>query len=126
MSQQRLLQRVRWFWVLVAWTVAVWVSRLRNVLTNDDLTSGGRVLRVVVVIVFVSLALAAVVSRLRKRWPQVLAVFLAWTIGYWLVRGIGILINGEYSAGFKVVHTVLMAVSLSLCLLTARQQRLGR
>lgn len=117
---------LRWFWVLVVWTVAVWVSRVRNVLANDDLTSGGRALRVVVVIIFVSLALGAVVSRLRQRWPHMLTVFLMWTIGYWLVRGIGILVDGGYSLGFKAVHTVLMVVSLSLSVLTARQERLGR
>jgi len=122
---KQLLARVSWMWVLIGWTVFQWLSRLRNVLNNEDLTSSGRAIRVGVVIVFVVLAAASAWALKRKR-PQVLVVFLAWTVGYWLVRGIGILIDGDYSIGFKAVHTVLMAISLTLSFLAARQLRLRR
>lgn len=119
----RLCQRLAglgWVWVLIAWTIFLWISRLRNVVNNDELSSSGRTIRVLVVVVFVTLAVASAVA-VRRRWAKVVAVFVGWTVAYWLIRGIGILIDGDYSAGFKVVHTVLMAVSLTLSVLTARQ-----
>jgi len=120
-----LLNRVSWIWVLIAWTVFLWLSRLRNVLNNDELSSGGRAIRVGVVVIFVGLGLAAALA-VRRRQPRLLVGFLAWTVGYWLIRGIGILIDGDYSVGFKAVHTVLMVVSLTLSALTARQLGLRR
>ena len=124
------IKRLGWVWVLIAWTVFLWLSRLRNVLDNDELTSGGRAVRIVVVVVFVSLAAAVAASRvapgLRQCRARMLSVFLVWTVGYWLVRGIGILIDGQYSVAFKTVHTVLMLVSLTLSALTARQMQRGR
>ncbi len=116
------LNRISWVWVLIAWTLFLWLSRLRNVLSNDELSNGGRGIRVAVVVIFVVLASIATWAVLRKR-PKVLAVFLVWTVGYWLVRGVGILIDGDYSLGFKAVHTVLMGISLTLSALTARQLR---
>lgn len=125
-----LLNRVSWVWVLIGWTLFLWVSRLRNVLNNDELSSGGRTIRVAVVVIFVTLALAGAAA-VRRKLPagvrsKVLGLFVAWTFGYWLIRGIGILIDGDYSVGFKAVHTVLMAISLTLSALTARQLRLRR
>ena len=120
-----LLSRIRWSWVLIGWTVFLWLSRSRNVVNNDELTAGGQAVRIVVVIIFLALAAAAAVGLWRKQMALV-AVFLVWTIGYWLVRGTGILIDSEFSIGFKVVHTVLMLVSLILSALTARQLRLSR
>lgn len=119
------LKQIRWIWVLIAWTVFLWLSRLRNVLSNDDLTSGGRAVRVGVVVIFVGLAAAGAVG-VRKHLPKLVAAFLAWTVGYWLIRGIGILIDGDYSVGFKAVHTVLMLISLILAGLAARQATAAR
>ena len=131
-------ERIRWEWVLIAWTIFLWLSRLRNVLGNEDLSSGGRSVRVGVVVIFVGLALVVGALGLKARLrpgraltptgdgSRALAVLLLWTAGYWLVRGFGILIDGEYSVGFKAVHTVLMVVSLTLSGLTAQQARRGR
>ena len=122
---KQFLARIPWIWVLIGWTLFLWLSRLRNVVNNDELSSSGRAIRIGVVVVFVTLAVAAV-GAVRRRRTKVVALFVAWTIGYWLVRGIGILADGEYSIGFKAVHTVLMAVSLTLSIQTARQLRLRR
>lgn len=103
---------------LVVWTLFVWVSRLRNVVDNDELTDFGRGWRIVVVGIFVSLAGLVCISKWKKSelfTPSVIALAL-WTIGFWLVRGGGILI-GDYSAGFKAIHTVLMIVSIGLACL---------
>lgn len=98
-------------WVLVAWTVLLWLSRLRNVLADDDLTTNGRNLRIGVVVVFVVLALATGLGLLFKR-PKAMVVLVFWTVIYWSVRGTGILF-GDWSLGFKVVHTLLWIVSFA-------------
>ena len=92
--------------VLVGWTLVLWFSRLRNVLGNDELTGWGVGWRAGVVVVFVGLALAATTGRL-------VGALVWWTVGFWLVRGGGILIDGSYDAGFKLIHTALMDVSIS-------------
>ena len=122
---RKLLARISWVWVLIGWTLFLWVSRLRNVLNNDELSSGGRAIRVAVVVIFVALATMAAVA-VRRKQPNLILLFLGWTVGYWLIRGVGILIDGDYSVGFKAVHTVLMTISLTLSVLTARQLRLRR
>lgn len=91
--------------VLVGWTVFLWGSRLRNVLGNDELDDWGVTWRVAVVAVFVVLAVAAATGR-------AVGLLVWWTIGFWLVRGGGILIDGDYDAGFKLIHTALMVVSI--------------
>ena len=120
-----ILGRVRWVWVLIAWTLFLWVSRLRNVLNDEELSNSGRSMRIAVVVIFVTLAAITAVAVRRKKLKPVLVLVL-WTVGYWLFRGVGILIDGDYSAGFKTVHTVLMVISLTLSALTARQMQLRR
>ena len=93
---------------MIGWTLFLWTSRLRNVLGNDELSAWGTTWRIGVVVVFVVLALLAATGRL-------VDLFVGWTIGYWVVRGGGILI-GDYSAGFKAIHTALMAVSIGLAM----------
>lgn len=98
-------------WLLIAWTVFLWTSRLRNVLNDDDLTTTGLVIRIAIVVLFVVLAIWAGVGWLRNRRLPIM-VLIVWSIGYWVIRGGGILI-GDWSASFKIVHTVLMVVSLA-------------
>ena len=87
---------------LVAWTVFVWAGRIRN---------GGSAL-----LAASFLALAAIAVWRRGRWITALVV---WTIGVWVVRTPFILVH-DHSAGFKVVHTVLAAVSVGLALSVQR------
>lgn len=101
-------------WILVSWTVFLWLSRLRNILGDDDLTSTGRAWRIGVVVVFVLLAIVAAAGLIRRTVVP-LMVLIVWTVSYWLVRGTGILL-GDWSVSFKVVHTVLMVVSLGLAI----------
>lgn len=93
--------------VLVGWSVFLWISRLRNVLRDDDLDSWGVTWRVAVVVIFVVLALAAAVLDDRRA----VAVLVWWTIGFWVVRGGGILLD-DHTVGFKAIHTALMVVSI--------------
>jgi len=99
--------------VLVGWTLFLWVSRLRNVFADDDLSTSGVVWRVVVVVVFVAFA-GAVIAALRTGRPplgQTVQALALWTILFWLVRGTAILID-DHEASFKAVHSALMAVSI--------------
>ena len=105
---------------LAAWTLFLWISRLRNVLVDDDLTSAGRAWRVGVVVVFVFLALWVAFSwRSRAERPQrlrlALQVLVNWTIVFWMVRGVGILLD-DHDVGFTVIHTLLMLVSIGVAL----------
>ena len=76
-------------------------------LGNDDLDSWGTTWRVGVVVIFVALALLAV----WRPEPRMIAVLVWWTVGYWLIRGGGILLD-DHSASFKAIHTALMVVSI--------------
>ncbi|MDQ6852379.1 MAG: hypothetical protein M3046_01605 [Actinomycetota bacterium] len=92
-------------WPLIAffaWTVFVWAGRIRN---------GGSV-----VLAASFLLLAAVAIWRGGRWITALAV---WTIGVWAVRTPYILMH-DHPAGFKVVHTVLAAISIALAISAQR------
>lgn len=94
--------------VLVGWSLFLWLSRLRNVIGNDDLDTWGLTWRVVVVVIFVALAVLAA----RHPEPWVVATLVWWTVGFWVLRGGGILLD-DHSTGFKAIHTALMAVSIA-------------
>jgi len=104
-------------WAMAGWSIVLWASRTNNVLSNDDLSDTGRLVRLAVVVVFVGLALWSVVG-IRREWWAPVWVLIVWTVGFWLVRGAGILID-DYSASFKAVHTVLAVVSIGLAVLSA-------
>ena len=95
-------------WTLVAfflWTVFVWAGRIRN---------GGSL-----VLAGAFLALAATALAFRGRWITLLAAF---TVVVWAIRTPQILLDDQ-SAAFKIVHTVLAAVSIALAIAATRSQR---
>ena len=105
---------------LLIWTLFVWSSRIRNVWTDEDLSTGGQVLRTGYAVVFLAFGMSLVVMLWRRRpepldafGQRVLVVFLAWTVGFWLIRGIGIIID-DHTASFTVIHTILMIISIGL------------
>lgn len=117
-----------WRWVLglVLWTLLVWVSRIRNVWDDDSLDTTGQWVRTGVALVFcvLALAVAAGLRRWRARTPtrvdrRVLTVTVVWTVAFWLVRGVGIILD-DHDLGFTLVHTVLMVVSIALALVVQR------
>jgi hypothetical protein len=110
----------RWprpLWALVGWSWFLWISRLRNVLNDDDLDSWGVGWRVGVVILFTVLALIAFLGeRQDGAWKgQGLNALVWWTIGFWLIRGGGIILD-DHNAAFTAVHTVLMVISIGLAM----------
>ncbi|MDG2028047.1 MAG: hypothetical protein P8J50_13145 [Acidimicrobiales bacterium] len=102
---------------LLTWTLLVWTSRIRNVVADDDLTTGGRTWRIAAAVVFIVLALAviAVWRRAPGRLTPVLGVLVAWTCAWWLIRGVGIIVD-DHTLGFTIVHTILMVVSIGLAM----------
>lgn len=100
---------------LLGWTFALWISRIRNVLTNDDLDGVAVAWRLAVAGIFLLLAtvtLSWVVSG-RPGWNP-LKWLATWSIGFWLIRGSSILIDSDWSFGFKAVHTSLMIVTFAM------------
>lgn len=111
---------------LVVWTLVVWTSRLRNIWTDDDLAVGGQVLRTVFAITFLGLAVSTAVRLWRRRGHTLVpgdralvGAFVGWTVGFWLVRGVGIIVD-DHDTAFTAVHTGLMVVSIGLALNAAR------
>lgn len=94
----------------------MWASRIRNVLADDELTTGGTAWRLGVAGVFVlgGLLLATATWRHDHRLGAIGWSLASFTVVWWLIRGIGILLDSNHDAGFKTVHTVLMLVSLTL------------
>jgi hypothetical protein len=116
--------------VFLAWTLVIWTSRLNNIWRDGDLDTAGQLSRSALAVTFVAGA-AAVAGVLRWGAPETLAkavgVLGAWTAGVWVVRSAAILV-GDWSLGFKVVHTVLAVVSIGLAAAAFREvrERAGR
>ncbi len=111
---------------LVLWTLLVWVGRLRNVMADEALDAEGRWLRLALAVSFVLPALLiafGIIAVLRQTNAQsavtsavgLLAVGLSvWTICVWVVRGLDIVLDGSYDAGFRLIHSILAVVSIAL------------
>lgn len=99
----------------IGWTLFLWVSRLRNVVGNDELDARGVAVRTAVVVVFVGLALAAALMLWRHHDRRLVRLLVVWTVGFWLVRGVGIALD-DHDTAFLLVHAVLMIVSIGLAM----------
>lgn len=106
---------------LCGWTLFTWVTRVPLAWSDDELTTGGKILATVPVLVFVVLALvtgALVLTRRATARPAVVGLAV-WTVGYWIVRMLLIATNG-HAVGFVVVHAVLALVASTLAVLAGR------
>jgi len=111
---------------LVVWTAVIWISRIRNIIEDDELSTSGRVLSIGIAVLFVVLATITAVflwsSRhrgLTRFGSRFIVGFAAWTIGYWVIRSLEILLD-DHSGAFKAVHTALAVVSCALAVLAWR------
>lgn len=102
---------------LAAWSLFVWVTRVRNIWTDTELSGAGQAWRIAVALVFslgglwlVTLILRRARTGLIGREPWGVAAFAAFTIAYWVIRDIQIM-TADHSVGFIVVHLVLGVVS---------------
>lgn len=110
---------------LVVWTLVIWSQRISNIWQDQDLDTSGQLSRTALAASFVGLALVVAVAGWRagrETLVRAVAVLGLWTGAVWLVRATGILL-GDHGAAFKLVHTVLAAVSVALALAAYRQVR---
>ena len=123
------LRRLRPALVLSAWTVLVWTTRIRNIWTDDSLTTSGQLWRTAlagVFTVFAVVTLAAWVQARRtcRAAPSFLSAwiraFAIWTIAVWSIRAVQIG-GADHGLAFKAVHTALAIVSVGLALWAARE-----
>lgn len=116
-------RRLRPALVLAAWTFLVWTTRIRNIWTDDDLTTGGQLWRTGLAGVFTVFAVGVIVLwRRRADASTWIRGFAVWTIGVWAVRAVQIGL-ADHGTAFKVVHTVLAVVSVGLALWADRTVR---
>ena len=116
--------------VLVAVTVVVWVVRVVNVFGDDSLSGSARLWRLLVAGCFLAFAGLAV-AVLSGRWAgqrlgstRLVAMFCLWTMVFWVVRSIGILL-GDYDAEFTLVHVLLAVVSVGVAFPVYRLDRVA-
>lgn len=104
---------------LCAWTLFTWVTRVPLAWSDDELSTAGKVVATVPVLVFVVLAVVVGIAVLTRRPSAAAWVFGLglWTVGYWAVRMVMIATNG-HEVAFVVVHAVLALVASALAVAT--------
>ena len=114
--------------VLVAVTVVVWVVRVVNVFGDDSLSGSARLWRLLVAGCFLAFAGLAV-AVLSGRWAghrlgstRLVAMFCLWTMVFWAVRSIGILL-GDYDTEFTLAHVLLAVVAVGVAFPVYRLDR---
>ncbi len=112
---------------LVAWTFLVWTTRIRNIWTDDSLTTSEQWGRTALAGSFTVLAaLVAVALWRRAPWRRAaVGALAAWTTVVWVVRAVGIA-TADHEAGFIAVHLVLAVISIALSGLAWREQAADR
>ncbi|WP_436795297.1 hypothetical protein [Actinospongicola halichondriae] len=107
--------------LLAVWTVLVWTTRIRNIWTDEALSTNGQIWRTALAGVFTVFAIGTVVLWRRRAdaagWVRAFAV---WTVGVWAIRAVQIGL-ADHGAAFKIVHTVLAVVSTCLALWADRE-----
>ena len=98
-------------YLLAAWTLFTWGTRIRNAAQDDE-----GALAYVVPAALVVVAIAAIVRP--ARWGRLLA--LAASLA-WLVR-VPIILTADHEVGFKVVHTALAVITWALAAWTLRAE----
>ncbi len=118
--------------LLAAWTLFVWIGRLRNIVAADDLEGLALVGRLITAVGFTAagvLLSVVLVWYVTTRHP--LSLPLATWLGlalsavgalFWLIRG-SLIAFGDYDAGFKVVHSILAVVTIGLGAVVLRWAR---
>ena len=118
--------------ILAAFTLLVWTTRIRNIWTDDSLSTAGQVGRTALSLTFTIFAVAVLWLwwHGRRRGSvdpiagPVVRMFGAWTIGVWAVRVVQIASAG-HDAAFVAVHTALGVVSTVLAVWAVRDVRRG-
>jgi hypothetical protein len=111
---------------LAVWSLLIWTTRIRNIWTDDELSTGEHWGRTALALSFTGLALVVGYAVYRRAtWlPKAVHALAGWTIAVWVVRSIGIA-TADHDGAFIAVHLVLAAISIALAGLAAREVRPG-
>lgn len=114
-----------WRWILVTWTVAIWGSRVRNIIADDELTRLERIVSFGVAVGLIAAAGAVLLALVRgASWEgRALAALVVLGIARWTLRGPVILVSDEWETSFKIVHTILWLTTVGLSLAAWREHR---
>jgi hypothetical protein len=106
---------------LSAWTLFVWLTRVRNAAGDDQLSGTGKALTYLLCLSFLVLACLLLEATFREpaRRRPVVAVLAVWTTAVWIVRSAQIATDG-HGAGFVAVHVGLGVISIVLAGLAVR------
>lgn len=110
-------------------TLAIWTTRIPLAWTNGEDSTGEKVLWSTPITLFVIAAAAIVVMQARGAsgspvFSKLVRAFSAGTVLYWTAR-MSLIVTGDWSVGFKVVHGVL-AVGSCLAASFAWRSMIGR
>ena len=119
--------RLRPALVLSAFTLLVWTTRIRNIWTDESLSTPGQVGRTALSLTFTAFAVGVLwlwwrgrsTGRVPDAAPLLVRLFAAWTIGVWAVRAFQIA-SADHGAAFVAVHTALAVVSTVLAVWAVR------
>lgn len=111
-----------WVVALAGWTFLVWTTRISNIWTDADLSTGDKWARTALAASFTVLGLVVVAGLVRRAsWLRSAAGALAaWSTVVWVIRGAGIAV-GDHDLPFIAVHLVLGLVSIALSALAWRE-----
>jgi hypothetical protein len=123
-----------WRWAFIAWTLFVWLGRIRNAVGDPALATGGRTGPILLSLSFVipALLLAGMTAlqlahrddhRLARPVSLILAALVVWTAAVWVVRAVDIALRSDRGAAFIAVHLVLATVSVGLGVMAVRADR---
>lgn len=119
-------ERLRPSLILSVFSLLVWTTRIRNIWTDDSLTTSDQLSRTALSVSFTVFAVVTIVAIVRARsgeWSGLrwwVRIFAAWTTVVWIPRAIGIA-TADHEVGFVVVHAVLAVVSIALALWADRR-----
>ncbi len=102
-------------YAFAAWTVFVWVTRVRNIVEDD-----GSTIDLVMALGLATLGVAVVVAARGGGLAPVLAVAVVATVAVWAVRTPLIVSDPDQGTAFKAVHAALALVSVGLGLVAWR------
>lgn len=119
------MRRHRATLALVAWTAFVWATRIDNIWSDADLTTGEKLGRTGLAVSFLVLVVAVLVAlwrRARAATVTTVAALAGWNVAVWVVRDVRI-VAADHDLGFKLVHVVLGVISIVLSVLAWREVR---
>tara|TARA_B100001142_G_scaffold66887_1_gene66613 strand:+ start:8898 stop:9284 length:387 start_codon:yes stop_codon:yes gene_type:complete len=116
---------VSFLWVFACSTLLAWTTRIYNLFEDNEVSNGERIWSLLVAAIFLSAAMA-VIKILVGSWrdrniknSRLIPAFCIWTVTFWIVRSVGILI-ADHEAGFKIVHVLLATGFILLSLIVNR------